>query len=250
MHKKRIARYLLLGFLLSGLVSCAGLAAKPVAGEGTIETQAVEDSGESQFFWWQARFINRLEEGESPEWVSDLMVADLVIEPVLEKYSGSLALWRFHRRAVHDASGHVFSFVFYSDQQTAAQVFEMIGKSPALELMMQNDFIEEYDDHDLESENGRTGLEDTSDGNWSPALQQVWPAYIMGASVLWLGLINQYIEPIDITMTDFELLVEDYQAADAAITAIWRNEGQHAFLHHLNALFGYAPMLLNAETNF
>lgn len=28
------------------------------------------------------------------------------------------------------------------------------------------------------------------------------------------------------------------------LTALWQNEGRHAFLHHLNALFGYEPILI------
>ncbi len=72
----------------------------------------------------------------------------------------------------------------------------------------------------------------------------------MGASVMWLGLINQYIDASGATDRDFDELVDDYDNVDEAIGEIWQSEGQHAFLHHLNALFGYEPMQLQVETNF
>jgi hypothetical protein len=32
------------------------------------------------------------------------------------------------------------------------------------------------------------------------------------------------------------------------VSALWRGHGQHVYLHHLNALFGYAPLVIR-ETN-
>ena len=32
------------------------------------------------------------------------------------------------------------------------------------------------------------------------------------------------------------------RAIDVSLNAIWRSEGSHALLHHLNALFGYRPV--------
>jgi len=35
-----------------------------------------------------------------------------------------------------------------------------------------------------------------------------------------------------------------YREISQEVEATWRNEGGHAFLHHLNALFGYGPVNL------
>ena len=138
------------------------------------------------------------------------MVADLVIEPVIGEYASALALWRFHRRAVPDAGGHAFSFIFYTDRQTSEQVFATIAQSPALARLIRHGLIEKYE-KDLENENRPNDPGATSDGHWSPPLQEVWPAYIMGASVMWLGLINQYIDASGAAARDFDELVDDYE---------------------------------------
>ena len=87
-------------------------------------------------------------------------------------------------------------------------------------------------------------VEATSDPRWSPELQRSWPYFIMGASQTWLRLIDEYArqappageaQPVDETLAL-------YEQVDRAVTRTWQQEGHHAFLHHLNALFGYAPI--------
>ncbi|HSH13185.1 MAG TPA: hypothetical protein VLA15_05535 [Desulfurivibrionaceae bacterium] len=158
-------------------------------------------------------------------------------------------MWRFHRRARHDGSGHAFSFIFYADRQTAGKVIATIEKSPALTRLSQHGLIDSYE-NDLAAENQRSSPGATSDPKWSLPLQEVWPAYIMGASVTWLGLINQHFDATGAADRDFDELVAAYETVEAALGELWRKEGQHAFLHHLNGLFGYEPMQLRIETNF
>ena len=68
----------------------------------------------------------------------------------------------------------------------------------------------------------------------------------MGASQMWLDLISQMARDEASTNAElsFDQLDEHYAGAGAAITSLWQNEGRHAFLHHLNALFGYEPILI------
>ena len=33
-----------------------------------------------------------------------------------------------------------------------------------------------------------------------------------------------------------------YRQVDESVTELWRDKGRHAFLHHLNAIFGYEPL--------
>lgn len=242
-------RLLLLLLCLPGLISCSTLGATAVSREARPELPAAAGAAAAELSWWHARFRTPLAEKEGPRWVSDLMVADLVIEPVIEEYAAALALWRFHRRAVHDANGHVFSFIFYADHQSAGQVFAAIERSPALARLREHGLVAAYE-HDLAAANPRRTPGATSDASWPQPLQEVWPAYIMGASVTWLGLINQHIDAGGAGERDFAELVAEYEQVEAAIAELWRNEGQHAFLHHLNALFGYEPLRLQVETNF
>jgi hypothetical protein len=44
--------------------------------------------------------------------------------------------------------------------------------------------------------------------------------------------------------------MEKYRGVDAGITEIWRDQGQHALLHHLNAVFGYEEMLIQKAVSF
>lgn len=243
------ARLLLVGLLLVGLISCSGLPGTSGRLETRMDVPTAAGPEAAGLFWWHARFITPLAADAEPRWVSDLMVADLVIEPVLGEFASSLALWRFHRRAVHDSGGHVFSFIFYADRQTAAKVFAMIDKSPTLARLRQHGLIDRYVNNLLAEKPG-SDLAATSDQNWPQPLQEVWPAYIMGASVMWLGLINQHIDATGTADRDFPELVAAYEKVNTAVGELWRKEGQHAFLHHLNALFGYEPMRLQVETNF
>ena len=247
--QRLLAKNFALCLLLLGLISCGVLTEKPQNREAGPEARSTASEEAAGLHWWRARFVRQLAAEEKPRWVSDLMVADLIIEPVLGEFASSLALWRFHRRAGHDGGGHAFSFIFYADRQTAGQVFAMIAASPDLARLKENGLIDKYE-NDLSRENQLSAPGATSDSNWSPALQEVWPAYIMGASVTWLGLINQYIEARGAAERDFAELVSAYEKVNQALGDLWRNEGQHAFLHHLNALFGYEPLQLQVETSF
>jgi hypothetical protein len=72
----------------------------------------------------------------------------------------------------------------------------------------------------------------------------------MGVSALWLGLIDEAMAENPGEAGEIRALLERYRTADARITTIWNKEGQHAFLHHLNALFGYKPLLIRKEITF
>ncbi len=66
----------------------------------------------------------------------------------------------------------------------------------------------------------RFGVADTSDPSWSPEMQTAWPHFIMGASRLWLGLIQQ-LDTHD--QWPNEPLAR-YASLDDALTALWRSE--------------------------
>lgn len=207
--------------------------------------QLLEDGS----YWWQCKFkIAWLDETRA-DWGMDLLLAHALISPVLTNHSQDLLYWRFHRRAARDSSGHTFSFLFYSSPETADSVFSEVRKSSILQVAIQENHVQKVSLGDPGNPQ-MPNIEDTSDKQWSPALQRSWPLYIMGVSALWLGLIDDHMAGTGGSYTDFSSLLTQYREVDEQITAIWRIEGQHALLHHLNAIFGYDPLYLRKMLSF
>ena len=180
----------------------------------------------------------------------DLFLADTVIRPILETYSSKLFRWRFHRRAARDIAGHQFSFIFYASPDVARDIFERIKSNDRLTQAVSSHIIEKVRLDDPEKP-ARPALADTSDRSWPGTLQKHWPAYIMGVSALWLGLIDEYKDKtVPDGKRDIQALVDAYRDAEEKITNIWYQHGQHALLHHLNAIFGYEPILIRKELTF
>ena len=209
------------------------LRSTPPASSGS---KSLDDS-----YWWRCNFQIVWPDNEEINWGMDLLLAHAVVSPVLEKRGEDISYWRFHRRAARDNSGHQFSLLFYSTPDTASLVMSDIAESRLLQDAYDADLIKKviFDDpaHPLQP-----GIGDASDPHWSPALQRNWPSFIMGTSALWLGLIAEFMEDSPEELTDIHLLLEQYREVDGKITQTWRTEGQHALLHHLNAVFGYQPL--------
>ena len=194
--------------------------------------------------WWSARFQLRWPEEEPVNWHWDLLIAHKIIAPTLEQFKGGIHLWRFHRRAAQDQAGHQFSFIFFASAETAYQIFDALRSNALLaEMKLTGVLIADF--YDQPDKIGKPGIGDTSDPNWPPAIQKSWPYYIMGASQMWLNLINETVADMPprsaaLSLDENEQL---YKKVDEIITSLWETNGQHAFLHHLNALFGYKPII-------
>lgn len=216
-----------------------------------VSTAATQDES---LAWWAYRFrINWPEQEEQPDFAVDLMLAHGVIKPVLEKYAGKLLWWRFHRRAARSAPGHQFSFLFYCDASTAQEIISEIEQSGLLLSAINSNIIEKtvFPASDAAR---KPALDAYSDPAWSSELQQAWPSYIMGVSAFWLALIDEIHQQHLATESDNAVEVDDaqlqleyYREIDEAIAEIWYEEGQHALLHHLSAVFGYKPMQLKKD---
>jgi hypothetical protein len=88
--------------------------------------------------------------------------------------------------------------------------------------------------------------EDTSDGNWSPTIRKSWPYFIMGVCRMWLAQIEE-IEgtiPLKKRRSSLRALLESYRHINESIKTLWREQGYHSMLHHLNAIYGYEPVLV------
>lgn len=224
--------------VLIWLLALSGCAAVTPAVDSPAVRPAVPSA---DAFWWYLRFRMDWPEGTPPAWHMDPLLADQVVRPVLERRQADIALWRFHRRAARDGAGHQFSFIFHATPETARNVFAEVGASPALgsaraagrvAAVLQDDPLNP----------SRPGRGDTGDPAWSAALRTAWPDYLMGASRAWLSLVSQMAASVPPAASDFADVEAAYKDANASVTAVWREEGRHAFLHHLNALFGYEPL--------
>ncbi|UCD79148.1 MAG: hypothetical protein JSW26_27740 [Desulfobacterales bacterium] len=194
--------------------------------------------------WWSARFHLHWPPDTEPVWYMDLCLAHQVVLPLLESYKNDIYLWRFHRRAARDAAGRMFSFIFYASPQTARHIFNDLRTDPLIKKLKDAHVLDlaEYDDP---THIARPNIEDTGDKQWPVSIQKTWPYYIMGASQMWLNLIAEVAaENLEgsppSTLGEIEAF---YQQVDQTITMLWQQEGRHAFMHHLNALFEYEPLV-------
>jgi hypothetical protein len=207
----------------------------------TIEPPPAEIA--SSAGWWYARFRMQWPPEEEPSWHTDLLIAHKIVAPVLLQYKDRIRLWRFHRRAARDEVGHQFSFIFYASAETAYQVFDRLRSNALLtEMAYAGRVIEKmYDNPDRIA---KPQIKDTSDPNWPSSIQKSWPYFIMGVSQMWLNLIAETVAdmPAADALLSLDEYEEFYKEVNATITSLWENNGRHAYLHHLNALFGYKPV--------
>lgn len=198
-------------------------------------------------YWWQLRFRLTWPEDEQPDFSHHLLIAEQLLLPVINEHQEQLPLWRFHRRAGRDGAGHQFSLIFYSDKTTAAQLSQEIDSAPLTQWLLDRDLIEKVR-FNQRSPGQLSRLELTSDSDWPPEIQRSWPYFIMGASQAWLMLVQELSAENELPgEVDYQSLLLHYQEVDAQLNAQWREHGQHAYLHHLNAIFGYQPLLIRSN---
>ncbi len=194
--------------------------------------------------WWYARFRVNWPPNTDPVWYMDLYLAHQVILPLLQAYQNDIQLWRFHRRAARDGAGRQFSFIFYTSPRTARNIFQTLQLDPMVGDMKLAGVIDDVVCDDP-ARLTRPNIEDTSDKNWPVSIQKAWPYYIMGVSRMWLDLIAQIAD--DNMKSDSPASVKEieafYKQVNETMTDLWQKQGRHAFMHHLNALFEYKPLI-------
>lgn len=232
-------RLLIIWMLLAGVTGCASTGISD--SQGTVIEKPI--SIESAKGWWNAAFCIKWQENSDPAWHIDLLLAHQVVSPVLDSCKADLPFWRFHRRAVRDAYGHVFSFIFFASPETAKQVYETLGSNELLAGMEKEGIIVRriYTDTNTIT---KPAIQDMSDSTWSDPVKKAWPYYIMGVSQMWLGLITDFSDRMANggAVGNVEECQTFYKAVNDRIIRCWQGEGRHALLHHLNAVFGYKPL--------
>jgi hypothetical protein len=244
-------------YLAVTLLFLVGCSTRPLA-DPYYKVPVKEDMvSNEEMSWWAYRFrIRWPEEDAAPDFVVDLMLAHEVIKPVLVNKSDKLLWWRFHRRAGREKPGHQFSFLFYSDRNTATEIINEINNNALLGLIKESGLIKKT----VSSSTAKVlkpEIEAYSDSSWSPEVQRAWPSYIMGVSSFWLSLIDEIkteqekAGKSDLTGDiNVDSLLMGYRKVDERITEIWQKEGQHVLFHHSSAVFGYKPMRFRKEVIF
>jgi hypothetical protein len=212
---------------------CASQQAK-VGKSADLGPVDIDANGAPQWHYLQFRF-----DRPSPEETNrylDLLVANEVLAPLLVEYRDRLTLWRFHRRWPNDPTGHQFSWIVRAAPQTVAQLDTRIRSSAVLAGLESQGHLREYGVR-VANADDPGALSATSDRAWPDVLQREWPYFIMGASRMWLGLVQA--EAARVEASD---LHARYREASDAVETLWFDEGNHALFHHLSALFGYRPL--------
>lgn len=244
-EQKIIALVVLLGVLVGGCSANNRPIIQDVSTHNAPPAYKILDNT----YWWRCKFKNVWPANTRPDFVIDLFLAHAVVSPVLGAHIDDIPYWRFHRRAARDQTGHQFSLLFYSKPEVASAIFKEIQGSEMLEKAIAAKLVEKVITDNPDTPDS-SDIASTSDPRWSVDLQKNWPSFIMGVSSLWLGLIDDSFAGSPKDFADMHQLLDRYREVDYEITGIWRSEGQHAFLHHMNAVFGYQPLIISKELSF
>lgn len=221
------------------------VAAAALAGCASIRSLPEPGTGAS---WQRVRIQIHWNRTEQPNWHIDALLAHRVAGPLLQRERASISLWRFHRRATDDSAGHSLSLLTYASPALNASLCQSLRTDPLVTEMSRAGLLDRVECEGFAADRERL-VEGSSDPRWPPALQRSWPYYIMGASEMWLRLIGEHASaaaPPE-EAPDQSRTVAFYRQVDQAVTRTWQLEGGHAFLHHLNALFGYQPIDIAGE---
>ena len=222
------------------LVACAGPSIDTPPPSASAPTARV--AGEPK--WWRLRVRMGFKDLEQVQWHIDALLAERLFAPLIERYGPALTPWRFHRRAGPDEYGHQFSFIFYADAAIADRVVRTLDASLLLDRLRRAGYVRSVlMPHEDTVWGGDLGA--VSDRSWPTEIQRSWPWFIMGVSQHWLALIREVRSGADLPADgDLHATLARYEAIHSRVDALWQNHAQHAYLHHLNAAFGYRLLLL------
>ena len=197
--------------------------------------------------WWRIAIRMRWDPDQTPDWYLDALLADQVYAPALSDAGSAISLWRFHRRAVDDEAGHRFSLLAYTNAVSADILYKQIRETSVLQWLESDGQIASVTMSKVDRPELRS-IARTSDAAWPPEIQASWPWFIMGVSQTWLSLIREVAAEQPLAEPSPAMLLDYYRGIDERVTTLWRDNGQHVYLHHLNALFGYQPLIIRETT--
>ena len=232
--------------LVSGCATLAQTnALEPVDNTGkiTLVEETKNTDNQDAKGWWQIGFHRPFESVEEVQWHYDTYIAFNILKPLLEQHDG-IDLWRFHRRAAPDKTGHRFSLIFYAKRELAEKIYQHVNDHSLVKQLITGKHIQRLTFYDINGEL-RSDIGATSDKKWPLELQKTWPYFSMGVSQTWLGLVEYYYNRLELGGdADLSDQLEGFEQVSADVDLVWRQRGSHAFLHHLNALFAYQELYI------
>lgn len=220
--------------LIMGLSACTKtLQPQVLEAQQVIQVEAEKNTSMG---WYAVRFKIHRENEQEPNWYIGTLIAGEIISPLLRQNQQNIICWRIHRRAVHDKAGHVFSFIFYSSLADAAMIYQQFQKNKLLAKLHRLVKVT----YDPLYNNSQTKIADTSDQAWPQKIRNTWPFFMMGASQMWLEQIRAFKKD---SLNETEMK-QRYIIIQSKITDLWQQQGKHALIHHLNALYAYQPVLV------
>jgi hypothetical protein len=215
---------------------------------GAFEAATIDPAPEIEnLAWWQLRFKLIWPSGEAPDFSGHLLIAEQVLLPLIIEHQQDFPLWRFHRRAGRDSAGHQFSLIFLADESTAAEIGRAVDGDELVAWLKQRDMLEKT----ILKRRGAgelARLEETSDRGWPMEIQKSWPWFIMGTSAAWLMQVQEISQREGMPETaTYSQLIEHYRRVSSEMNAQWRDFGQHAYFHHLSAIYGYQPVKIRSS---
>ena len=241
---------LLFGMLLSACASISRpqssgqqMKAAPVDAETITIKAPLKDENVLEKGWWQIGFHRPFKEDEELQWQYDTFIAHQILKPVIHT-NQELALWRFHRRAAPDEAAHRFSFIFYATRKVGEDIYQKISQDETVRQLLDGEHLDRLSFYDINKEL-RSEMENTSDPRWPLELQKTWPYFMMGACQTWLGLVELYYDELALSKeSDLNERLAGFEKVNEKLNLLWKKNGNHAFLHHLNALFAYQELYI------
>ncbi len=236
----RFAAVLIIGICLAACAHQPSAVSTDVGALPAPEAQI--DPGNN--YWWYARFEMDWGRERRADFSQNLIVAREIVAPLLARHFEEIVLWRFHRRAAHDEAGHQFSFIFYSTLGAARAIYDDISANRVVEDLLNSGNLLKLKLDDP-ARPRRAGIAGTSDPDWPKPIQNSWPYFIMGVSLMWLDLLEQTVDLDELgSRHGIDQRLEYYREVHEQITALWKQVGRHALFHHINAIYGYEPLEL------
>lgn len=190
--------------------------------------------------WYSEMFRIERSDASKTKWWIDYLIFDTFVRDCIAENEADLSMWRIHRRSAGGEAGHQFSFLYYGSYDVSKSIKSFVNQHNILEFLKNFNLLRDW----LHREKGNE-IEATCDPNWPLPLQKAWPYYIMGVSQMALELIAN-LRPSPRPSLD-KISVEDceiyYTQIMTKVSEVWQKWGSHAFFHHINAIFGYVPVV-------
>jgi hypothetical protein len=216
-------------------------------GESRFEDRMSASAVAGSQIWYDYFF--RIEEfnPNPPNWRTwiDLFLLDAVIGESLRTQPDDLS-WLIHRRWVPDEAGHEFKFSCYCSFDAANRLDQSIRNLQAFQLYEKQ--LATYSRRARYECVPGSALFPRGEAWWPTEIPAPWTGFICGASRCLLELIIEVkrgprLPCAPPVMHDVKSIEQFYGQIEYMVDSVWQGYGQHAFLHHLNAVFGYLPLI-------